>query len=87
MGSGPGSGRAEMLYSSKTLPLGVAAWWHPWSSTEQGLLPCPPTGLLAALQIEQLEQGTSLIIPITVTCWLQGTLAVMGSWGDEMKAI
>lgn len=61
---------------------------------EQGLLPSPssrwispPTGLLAALQIEQLEQGTSLIIPITVTCWLQGTLAVMGSWGDEMKAI
>lgn len=38
-------------------------------------------GLLTALQIEQLEEGSSLIIPITVTCWLQGTLAVMGSRG------
>lgn len=30
---------------------------------------------------EQLEEGTSLIIPITITRRLQGTLAVMGSGG------
>lgn len=43
----------------------------------------PPMGLLTALQIEQLEEATLLIIPITVT-WYTGSNGIQG---DEMKAI
>lgn len=77
-----------MLYSSETLPLALPSGdihgvvWNKGPLASPSLVwTGPPTGLLATLQIEQLEEGTSLIIPITVTCWLQGTLAVMGSGG------